>query len=72
MLVIVHRAGWTLKECPIVFRDRILGQSTLSGKILVDSLRIVLRFRAAYGSGRGVRARLAGASPEDRSSHGLG
>lgn len=70
MLVIVHRAGWTLTECPIVFRDRILGQSTLSGKILADSLRIVLRFRAAYGSGRGVRARLAG--PEEGGPHGLG
>ncbi|EQD25124.1 MAG: 'Glycosyl transferase, family 39, partial [Leptospirillum sp. Group IV 'UBA BS'] len=27
MLVIIHRAGWTLAESPITFRDRVLGTS---------------------------------------------
>jgi dolichol-phosphate mannosyltransferase len=52
MLLIMHRAGWIFVESPIVFRDRVLGSSTLNGKILANSLRIVLRFRRIYGSAR--------------------
>ena len=49
ILLIVHQNGHRLAECPITFRDRILGQSTLSRRILLDSLRIILTFRKKYG-----------------------
>jgi len=49
MLLIIHHNGGILVESPIVFRDRILGTSTLNRKILLDSLRIILEFRKAHG-----------------------
>lgn len=49
ILLIMDRSGETFVESPIVFRDRILGTSTLNGRILANSLRIVLRFRKIYG-----------------------
>ncbi|MCL4485701.1 MAG: polyprenol monophosphomannose synthase [Nitrospirae bacterium] len=58
MLVIIHRAGWTLAESPITFRDRVLGTSTLNRRILMNSLRIVLEFRRRYG-----RSSLSGRVP---------
>lgn len=53
ILLIVHQNGHRLAECPITFRDRVLGQSTLSRRILLDSLRIILTFRKKYGRAKG-------------------
>lgn len=58
ILLIVHQNGHRLVEQPITFRDRVLGQSTLNRRILLDSLRLILTFRKKYG-----RARREGAQP---------
>ena len=52
ILLIVHQKGHRLSERPITFRDRILGQSTLNRRILLNSLRIILTFRKKYGRAR--------------------
>ena len=52
ILLIVHQNGHRLAERPITFRDRILGQSTLNRRILLNSLRIILTFRKKYGRAR--------------------
>ncbi|MHB1605684.1 MAG: polyprenol monophosphomannose synthase [Leptospirales bacterium] len=51
ILYILHLKGFRLREVPITFRDRILGTSTLNGKILRDSLKKMILFRASYRSG---------------------
>lgn len=51
MLYILHLKGYRLKEVPITFKDRILGSSTLNGKILRDSLKKMILFRSSYRSG---------------------
>lgn len=51
ILYILYLRGCRLKEIPITFRDRILGQSTLNGKILRDSLKKMFLFRKSYRSG---------------------
>ncbi len=56
MLVIIHRGGWSLIESPIVFRERVLGASTLNHRILLNSLRIILEFRKRYGRNRRTRS----------------
>lgn len=53
ILLIIHKNGHRLAESPITFRDRVLGESTLNRRILLDSLRIVLAFREKYGAVRG-------------------
>lgn len=52
ILLIIHKNGHRLAESPITFRDRVLGESTLNRRILLDSLRIVLAFRQKYGAAR--------------------
>ena len=37
----VARAGGTIVEVPIVFTDRVLGQSKMSGRIVVEALALV-------------------------------
>ncbi len=52
ILMVLSRKGFVLGEVPITFTDRILGESTLNGKILWDSLLRLWRFRRHYmGSG---------------------
>ncbi len=45
LLLRAHWAGWTVRESPIVFADRRLGASKVSGKVLRDSLAAPIRLR---------------------------
>jgi dolichol-phosphate mannosyltransferase len=47
-----HRAGARIAEVPIVFRDRLLGRSKMSRKIIVEALLVVVRLRADELLGR--------------------
>ncbi len=40
-----HRAGARIAEVPIIFRDRVAGESKMSGKIIGEALVMVLRLR---------------------------
>ena len=40
-----QQAGATIREIPIVFRDRVLGLSKMSGAIIVEALLMVVRLR---------------------------
>ncbi|HYM52350.1 MAG TPA: polyprenol monophosphomannose synthase [Candidatus Dormibacteraeota bacterium] len=53
-------AGATIREIPIIFRDRVLGTSKMSGAIIVEALLMVLRLRF---SRRTPSTRTAGAGP---------
>ena len=46
------RAGARIVEVPIVFRDRLLGRSKMSRRIIVEALIVVVRLRAAELLGR--------------------
>jgi dolichol-phosphate mannosyltransferase len=47
------RAGARVVEVPIVFRDRMLGRSKMSRRIIVEALLVVVRLRADELLGRG-------------------
>jgi dolichol-phosphate mannosyltransferase len=47
-----HRQGFRLRELPIVFVDRRVGQSKMSGRIVLEALWVVWRLRL-----EGLRAR---------------
>jgi dolichol-phosphate mannosyltransferase len=47
------RAGARVVEVPIVFRDRMLGRSKMSRRIIVEALLVVVRLRANELLGRG-------------------
>ena len=49
------RAGARIREIPIVFRDRRVGQSKMSRRIVVEALVVVVQLRAEE-----LRARLLG------------
>lgn len=40
-----RQAGAAIREIPVVFRDRVLGTSKMSGAIIVEALLMVLRLR---------------------------
>ena len=40
-----HRRGAAISEVPIVFRERVAGSSKMSGSIVAEALRLVLRLR---------------------------
>jgi dolichol-phosphate mannosyltransferase len=40
-----HRRGATITQVPIIFRERVAGSSKMSGGIVVEALRLVLRLR---------------------------
>jgi dolichol-phosphate mannosyltransferase len=40
-----HRRGAVVTQVPIVFRERVAGSSKMSGGIVVEALRLVLRLR---------------------------
>jgi len=46
------RAGARIAEVPIVFRDRLLGRSKMSRRIILEALFVVLRLRADELLGR--------------------
>lgn len=54
LIEILHRvllAGFTVGEIPIEFTDRRKGRSKLHVFLLLDTLRMVVRFRWRYGKG---------------------
>jgi dolichol-phosphate mannosyltransferase len=51
ILMVLNQKGYSFSEVPITFTDRILGVSTLNGKILRDSLLKLLHFRRRYHKG---------------------
>ena len=48
VLYYAHQLGAKIKEVPIIFADRQHGQSKLTGKELMESVRIVFRLRGQY------------------------
>lgn len=48
----VHRAGMRIAEIPIVFEDRRVGQSKMSGSIVAEALWMVWRLRLGSASRR--------------------
>jgi dolichol-phosphate mannosyltransferase len=57
-----HRAGFRVREIPIVFAERERGASKMSGRIVAEAVGMVWRLRLA-----GLRApRVRGVAPEDR------
>lgn len=40
-----HRRGAVIAQVPIIFRERVAGSSKMSGGIIVEALRLVLRLR---------------------------
>ncbi len=53
------RAGATVTEVPIVFKDREVGTSKMSKSIIVEALMVVLQLRWEELRGRGPTARMA-------------
>ena len=51
------RAGARIREVPIIFRDRRVGQSKMSRRIVVEALVVVVRLRAEEILGRVRRGR---------------
>lgn len=56
---LASRAGATVTEVPIVFKDREVGKSKMSKSILIEALMVVLRLRWDELRGRGPEARVA-------------
>ena len=54
-------AGARLSEIPITFRDRRIGQSKMSRRIIVEALLVVVQLRAEAWS-RAIRRRAGGGS----------
>lgn len=48
-----HRRGAVITQVPIIFRERVAGSSKMTGGIIVEALRLVLRLRL-----EGIRDRL--------------
>ena len=46
------RQGYAIAETPIIFRDRTLGKSKMSGPIIVESMLLVTRWGIADGARR--------------------
>ena len=46
------RSGATVTELPIVFRDRVAGESKMSGAIVIEAMLMVLRLRLDAWRGR--------------------
>jgi dolichol-phosphate mannosyltransferase len=62
------RAGARIREIPITFRDRRVGQSKMSRRIVVEALVVVVQLRLEQLLGRGPGAgRAAGTGRADRS-----
>jgi dolichol-phosphate mannosyltransferase len=50
-----HRLGARVREVPIIFRDRRVGQSKMSRRIVIEALVVVLQLRWEELRGRGPR-----------------
>ena len=54
------RYGFRIKEVPILFEDRLVGQSKMNGRIIVEALRVVLALRLNQMTPRAQRKRAPG------------
>ncbi len=52
VLYMAHRKGFRIKEVPIIFEDRTVGQSTFNSKIMRQSLMMIPRIRGRYSNYR--------------------
>lgn len=50
ILYMAHRKGFRIKELPIIFEDRTVGQSTFNSKIMRQSLMMIPRIRGRYSN----------------------
>lgn len=48
ILYMAHRKGFRIKEVPIIFEDRTIGQSTFNSRIMRQSLMMIPRIRGRY------------------------
>ncbi len=62
-----HRSGARIVEVPITFRDRRVGQSKMSRRIVVEALVVVVQLRLE-GPARRLGSRLRRRGPDDASS----
>jgi dolichol-phosphate mannosyltransferase len=68
-LYAIWRAGCPIAEVPIVYRDRLVGESKLDRAVIAESLLVPWRLRR-HGGAATVRGRLtAPAAPEPAASH---
>lgn len=49
ILIQAHLKGFRIKEFPIIFEDRTVGQSTFNSKIMRQSLMMIPKIRRRYG-----------------------
>jgi dolichol-phosphate mannosyltransferase len=63
MTFLADRSGARIAEIPIVFTDRVVGQSKMSRRIVVEALFVVLQLRIDELRGRGPRPRPRSPSP---------
>jgi dolichol-phosphate mannosyltransferase len=47
MTYLLHASGWRIVEQPIVFQDRMIGQSKMHARIVLEALFVVWRLRFA-------------------------
>lgn len=50
ILFMAHRKGFRIKEVPIIFEDRTVGQSTFNSKIMRQSLMMIPKIRSRYSN----------------------
>lgn len=50
ILYMAHRKGFRIKEVPIIFEDRTVGQSTFNSKVMRQSLMMIPRIRGRYSN----------------------
>ena len=50
ILFMAQRKGFRIKEVPIIFEDRTVGQSTFNSKIMRQSLMMIPKIRSRYSS----------------------
>jgi dolichol-phosphate mannosyltransferase len=60
---LASRAGATVAEVPIVFKDREVGTSKMSKSIIIEALVVVLQLRWDELRGRGPDSQMAPSEP---------
>jgi dolichol-phosphate mannosyltransferase len=66
-----HRRGYRIAEAPIVFVDRRVGQSKMSGAIVLEAMLMVIKFRL-FGPSSGRGAALTASPPLPLAGEGEG